>query len=225
MNNKAKQKIKEWLPIVIILAVMLFAVVYLINYEEAQPEITPIKQVKVKRSSDNPYNPEWDKELPMPIVMFGHVSGGVFQNITDYTEEQRHEGHRFFIKYFDILRRGDYENYGSLFTETYKKDPIGFEKNFDREFPPQEIKNCVVKECYRNVVGEKYEGKDCTYSIYEVTFEIKNNDFLFRNDMDHGKARLLYFELVTFNAGTSNEATYIKNMYDQPSIENHNASK
>ena len=223
MNNKAKQTIINWLPIVIILSVMLFAVVYLINSKETYQD--EIKQKNYQRSTDNPYTPKWDKVLPMPYVSYGHVEGGLFQNITDYPEEQRHEGHRFFIKYFDILRKGDYENYGSLFTETYKKNPIGFEKKFDRVFPPQEIKNCVVKECFRNASGSKYEGKDCTYSIYEVTFEINENDFLFRDDMNHGKARLLYYELVTFDGGTSNEKTYIKNMYDQPSVESHIENK
>ncbi len=166
------------------------------------------------------FDADWGKKLDMPKVMYTVKDSGVVSLLEDIPKQDKHRGHRFFEKYFDILRRGDHKNYGDLFSNTYKKNPIGLEKNFDREFPPQELENVKVTELVAEAPGT-YEGKDCVFGIYLVDYTIKENDCLFRNDFEHGKSRPLYFQLVTFNDGTKNEKTYIYNMYDEKSIEEH----
>ena len=91
-----------------------------------------------------------------------------------------------------------------------------FEKNVEKEFPPQMIYNANVREHDR--MEKIVDGKRCVEGLYEVTFLIYNNDGLFRNDIgrdiDLGQdiARPVLFVLITENAGTKNEKTYINRM-------------
>jgi hypothetical protein len=143
-------------------------------------------------------------------------------SVRDIPDVNKHEAHRFFEKYFDILKKGDRSSYGALFTKSYKNDPKGFEKEFTREFPPQELYDITVREMLRSTDSSKkytYEGKECFFGYYLVSYKIRRNDGFFRRDLyAEGVERPLVFELVTFNKDTSEEQTLIKNIYTESSI-------
>lgn len=147
--------------------------------------------------------------------------GGTFL-FEDIPSDMKHEGLRFFEKYFNMLYKGDYKSYPSMFSDKYDFE-IGFERNINREFPPQMIYNITVDEKAR-VGNVTVDDKSCIIGLYEVSFLIHNNNGLFRNDigknMDLGTdvARPLYFELITYNAGTGSEKTYIQHIYSEEAL-------
>lgn len=148
--------------------------------------------------------------------------GGTFL-LSDIPSSIRNEAHRFFITYFDVLQSGNYKLYPTLFSDRYKERMTGFEKDINREFPPQMVYNIEIKEEAR-VPDMVVDNKSCVIGLYRVSYLIHKNDGLFRSDIgrdiDLGKdiARPLYFELITFGAGTADEKTYINNLYTESSV-------
>lgn len=152
-------------------------------------------------------------------LMYTNQNGEKY-NISDLGENTN-EGQRFFTKYFDLLIGGRYKDYSSLFTDTYKESPDGFEKYTDRKFTSQRIYNINIKELARTDVSDasfKYEDKQCVFGFYEVSYKILKNDGTFRRDLPENGERPLILELVTFDAGTDKEETYIKNLYTVSSV-------
>lgn len=134
-----------------------------------------------------------------------------------------HEGHRFFKKYFEMLRSGDYEIYPSLFAQSYIPE-TSYEQDINRIFPPQMVYDVKIDEHSR--VKDTYDGKSCVRGIYTVNYRIFENDLYFRRDIGYDSdtekdvARALIFELITFNCGKPDEETYIHNIYTETSPQN-----
>ncbi len=154
------------------------------------------------------------------LIHFTETSGLTFC-LDDVTNENLNEGQLFWINYFDTVISGDYQEYFGFFTEEYKNNPVGFEKIPDREFPPQRVYNINIKQIARTDPSDtqySYKGKPCVYGFYEVSFMILKNDGCFRRDLAENSSRALIFELVTLDAGTDSQKTFIKNLYTPDSL-------
>ena len=194
------------------------------NYIEQIPEVYP---------TYTPFPAEWnvnlmgdsDYLLLNTNIMYGEGDTGSLYSLEDFYEGNMHEGQKFFLEYFKILRQGDYEKYPSLFSDKYKKIPAEkrFEKNIERQFPPQRVHDILVREIGRFEDKEK----NVIYGVYFVDYKIDRNNNLFRNDIGRNSdlgidtSRPLYFELVTKNPHTDSEETHIANMYTESSMKAH----
>lgn len=154
-------------------------------------------------------------------IMF-KTSDGQEISLSAVDEDLQSVGQKFFVRYFDIVTHGRYEEYPELFTKEYKENPVGFEKYVERRFPQQrvyDIKVTAVAET-ADMSGEyTYNGVLCSYGIYEVSFKILHNDGAFRRDLPENSERPVIFELVTILSGENAGKTMIKNMYTVQSLE------
>lgn len=91
----------------------------------------------------------------------------------------------FFVRYFDIVRKGDAEAYNSLFTDTYYNRTLPF-----AYFSPQKIYNIVLQE------ADTGEDEGDSY-VYYVSYAIYDNDGTFRRDVASDASRVLIFTLVS----------------------------
>lgn len=227
VKSKEKKIVKKVILIVLIAAlvcVVLWGVVSLLENQAYEQEYTQVEQVEEIYPTINPFPADFDKDLSgyNPDIMYVFLDGNAF-SIRNIPEDERNEGQKFFLEYFDVLKKGDSGKYGSLFTKSYKKDPKGFEKDFTRQFPPQQLYDIRVQELMRTTDTREsytYEGKKCFFGYYLVSYKIHENDGYFRRDLYAEQIeRPLIFELVTFDKDTPNEKTYIKNMYTESSIQ------
>ena len=190
-----------------------------------------IEQIQEVYPTYTPFPAEWKADLSTDPeylalntkIMYGEGESSSLYSLEDFYS-QKNPGQRFFEEYFRILREGDYESYPLLFSDKYKKvDPSKrFEKNVERQFPPQRVHDITIRLMFAEsgVQGKK----ECLHSIYRVDYKINRNSNLFRNDIGWNPeysaetSRPLYFELITFDAGTDKEKTYINNMYTESTI-------
>lgn len=192
-----------------------------------------IAQIEEVYPTYTPFPAEWSIDLSKDEqylcldtnIMYGEGESGSLYSLEDFYSGNMHEGQKFFMEYFRIMREGDYEKYPSLFTENYKKVSADkrFEKNVERQFPPQRVHDITVREMGRY----EDDSKNVIYGIYYVDYKINRNNNLFRNDIgwnsDIGAetSRPLYFHLVTYNPHTEKEETYIANMYTESTMKAH----
>ena len=227
-QTKAKEKklAKRIIGIFLVVAIIVagvFVVTKILENKEQEYEYVSVEQIAETYPTLNPYDADFEKDLSAynPPVMYVFPDGNAY-DIKEIPTDTQNEAHRFFKDYFDLLKNGDYENYGALFTKSYKKDPKGFEKDFTRMFPPQKLADIKVKELMRSTDTRqkyKYEGKECFFGYYLVSYKIIENDGMFRRDLYAREVeRPLVFELVTFDKDTENEVTLIKNIYTESSI-------
>ena len=169
----------------------------------------------------NVYENEKFKELNLDLTYEELESDLVYT--LDQPIGAEHEGHRFFKKYFEMLRSGNYEIYPSLFAESYVPE-TSYEQNINRMFPPQMVYDVKIDEIGRE--KSTYNGKSCVRGVYTVNYRILENDLLFRRDIGYDSekekdvARALIFELITFDTGKPTEKTYIHNLYTETSPQN-----
>lgn len=231
--------------VVCVCLVLLFAAAVLIERYQKREVSLPVIQSEndyLTKSFRSYYPVDFDADLSKDKeytalnreIMYSDSSGsGITYSLSDLEKSELNEGQRFFKKYFEMAINGDYELYPELFTDNYKKEPVGFEKTIEREFPPQRIYNITIKEIARtdkNSTEYTYEGKPCVFGFYEVSFMILKNDGCFRRDLPENASRPLIFELVTFDCETDSEKTLIKNLYTPNSLiksydENNDESK
>lgn len=227
-QTKAKEKklVKKFAVVFLAAAVIVvgvFVVTKLVENKSEEYEYVTVEQIAETYPTLNPYTADFEKDLSGYYVPVMYVfPDGNACDIKEIPDDTQNEAHRFFTKYFDMLKKGDYENYGAFFTKSYKKDPKGFEKDFSRIFPPQKLSDIKVKELMRSTDTRqqyKYEGKNCFFGYYLVSYKIVENDGMFRRDLYRAEVeRPLVFELVTFDKDTENEVTLIKNIYTESSI-------
>ncbi len=237
--EKAKLARKKRLVTVLIIVFLCFVVLLIANrcidQKNKEKNLPTVKEEKnnelIDRNFRNYYKADWDADLSRDseymeknrLIMYTGANGAQYA-IDDIPKEQLHEGHLFFQKYFDTIISGNYEEYPDLFVKKYRDNPVGFEKNVERSFPPQRIYDITVKELSRTFGSQgsyNYDGQDCEYGYYVVEFKILKNDAHFRRDLAENASRPLIYELVTFNAGTKDEKTYIRNLYtEETALEN-----
>ena len=212
-----------------VLAAILLAIKFLFEKETEEKSI--ISQIQEQYPTYTPFEAEWDVDLSQdteylsryPYVMYGIDESGSLYALEDENASNLHEGQKFFLDYFKMLKEGNYEKYPCLFTETYKNtDPSKrFEKNVERVFPPQRVYDIEVRELGRF----KDTDKNVLNGVYKVTYKINKNSNLFRSDIGWDPVnetdimRPLIFELITENPGGKNEKTYISNVYTETTAE------
>lgn len=232
-KRNLKIAIKVIVIILAILAVVYFAGMFVLQLLMGSKE--PVKQIDEQYTTYNfaavPAIERWkdidifkDPEYQAldhnPSFTSSSI-GGTFL-LKDIPEADKTEAHKFFEKYFSMLQKGNYDIYPSLFSKKYRENPNGFEKDVNRQFPPQMIYDIKVREHARQAVA--IDKKNCILGLYEVSFLIHKNDGLFRSDigrdieLGQDVARPLFFELLTENPGTANEKTVINNLYTESSI-------
>lgn len=226
IKTKEKRVAKRVIAVVLLLFVLLCVLLFALDRCEKsvhELETVTVEQVKEVYPTLNPYPADFDKDLSgyNPVIMYEGPDGNSY-SISDIPDVNKNEAHRFFEKYFDVLKNGDSDSYGKLFTKSYKNNPRGFEKDFTRSFPPQELYDITVKEMLRSTDSSQkytYEGEACFFGYYLVSYKIRKNDGFFRRDLyAEGVERPLVLELVTFNRDTPEEQTLIKNLYTESSI-------
>ncbi len=229
MGEKQRKKyyLKRAFIVIIIIALILFAV-YLAAKLVSDRVVSDepfIEQIEEVYPTYTPFPAEWNVNLSQDAdyltlntnIMYGEGSSGSLYSLDDFYTSYRHEGQQFFAEYFRILRKGDYEKYPSLFADSYKKADASkrFEKNIDRQFPPQRVHDITVRELGRF----EDAGKNVIHGVYLVDYKINRNSNLFRNDIGWNSeleietSRPLYFHLITENG-----KTYISNMYTETTV-------
>lgn len=229
-NIKGKKIIKRTLLIIIVCLLVLVCVFCALKYasdslssdkmivqkEEVYPTITPYP---ANFGEDVTKNAEYVRLNTH--VMYKYPDGNMY-SLEDIPEALTDSGMTFFKEYFQLLKDGNYEKYPDLFTDTYKKNPVGFEKDVNRIFPPQKVYDIVVQEMLVTQGDNEdytYEKRDCEFGIYVVSYKIFRNDGYLRADLyERDIIRPLVFELVTFNEGKNKGKTLIKNIYTQSSV-------
>lgn len=149
-------------------------------------------------------------------------SGSSSLVLDEYQTSELTEGQRFFVRYFEVLANGDTDAYHTLFAEEYVQNPTGFEKHpADRVFPMQRVYDITVTELGRTDPGDAsytYNGKPAVFGVYEVRYKILKNDGELRYDLPEDGENPLIFELVTTDAGSKKETTFIKAQYKYTDI-------
>ena len=106
-----------------------------------------------------------------------------------------------FFNYFELVKSGDYENYYSLFTDSYaeRHGDINFFTKNRLIFTAQKIYDIQV-ELKRSAYLENgdADGRFAGSTVYyfNVSYCIKDNDGTFRRDILSGESRTLVFELL-----------------------------
>jgi hypothetical protein len=119
-----------------------------------------------------------------------HTRRGAETVPVETAEDARLEGEAiaFFARYFEIVTAGDASAYNSLFTDTYYKRVLPYER-----FAPQKIYNIILEEVERteDIAGDSF--------VYYVSYAIHENDGTFRRDIPSDAVRTLVFSLVPEN--------------------------
>lgn len=230
-NKKTLKKFFSYIAItiagLICLCLILYCVLFLIKQSHKNDIVSSGNDYQSKNfrtyfPADFDVDLSKDKEYLKldSLIHYTYPDGQTFA-IQQLDKSVLNEGQRFFVKYFDIATYGKSNEYSSLFTKEYQKNPKGFEKDPYRIFAPQRIYDISVRELARTEKSDTsftYDGNPCVFGFYIVDFKILKNDGLFRRDIEENASRPLIFELVTFDAGTQNETTYIKNLYTPDSV-------
>lgn len=235
-NIKGKKTIKRVLLIIVVCLLALGAIFGVLKFV-----VDKFFSDKIIRQKDEvyptitPYAPNFEEDVTKvedymkknTFVMYKYPDGNTYALEDEkIPKELIDDGMKFFINYFDLLKKGNYKDYPELFTDTYKKELYGFEQDVNRVFPPQKVYDIEVSPLLLTEGDGNdyaYENCDCEFGIYEVTYRILRNDGYFRADLyDENIARPLIFELVTFNEGENKGKTLIKNVYTKSSIGEQN---
>ena len=118
--------------------------------------------------------------------------GNVSTLLTDNDIDGSDASVKFFRTYFDTLRRGDWEEYNTYFTDEYYKsnDPYTI-------FAPQMIYGIEIE-----LVSLTPKEDGTTVYDYNVDYMIFRNDGTFRNDMGSDASKKLYYELIEYPDGS-----------------------
>ena len=229
MSEKQRRKhhLKKASVIIAVILVILLAV-YLVAKLVSDKVVSDdpfIEQIPEVYPTYTPFPAEWKADLSKDeeylslkrVIMYGEGDSGSLYSLEDFYTSYLHEGQQFFVEYFRILREGDYEKYPLLFSDSYKNTDASkrFEKNVERQFPPQRVHDITVRELGRFEDG----GKKVIHGVYLVDYKINRNSNLFRNDIGWNSeleietSRPLYFHLITENG-----KTYISNMYTESTV-------
>lgn len=98
----------------------------------------------------------------------------------------------FFIKYFDLLTKGDAEEYNALFTPEYYtegNEPL-------KQFTMQKIYNITAELIFSQTITEKGNHHGDTLYCFKVSYCIMQNDGTFRSDMPSDTIVPQYLELI-----------------------------
>ena len=241
ITTKNKQKDKNVLKrVILIIAIVLVVLVVLyvslglffkVLSDHRKQRVIESENDYLYSSFRNYYEEDYDSDIfheseYMSLnrnIMFSSSDGKEY-SLSNIDENELSVAQKFFVSYFSLVMNGNYEEYGNIFTDEYKKNPVGFEKHVDRRFTQQRVHDIKVKLIAEEVTSDKkeytYNGIPCAYGIYEVSFKIFHNDGTFRRDLPENGERPVIYELVTLLSGENSGKTLIKNMYTVESLKN-----
>lgn len=96
---------------------------------------------------------------------------------------------KFFVNYFDLAIKGNYEAYNALFTENY----------YESNEPYFSFTQQMIYDMHIEKLGEGTERGMSAY-YYNVSYKIHRNNGTFRNDIGSDGYKTLYFTLVKEDA-------------------------
>ena len=227
-----KQRKKRLLKRICLIVLVIFAVLSVVYIavklvsDSVVSDAPFIAQIEESYPTYTPFPAEWKVDLSQDGdyarlntgIMYGEGETGSMYSLEDFYSSYKNEGQKFFEEYFRILKEGDYEKYPSLFTDSYKKTDASkrFEKNVERQFPPQRVHDITVRVLGRFEDSEK----NIIHGVYLVDYKINKNSNLFRNDIGWNSeleietSRPLFFHLIT----DKNNVTKISNMYTETTM-------
>ncbi len=188
--DKRKKRALIFAVTVIVLGTISAVLLPIINHYENKTDDEPTNMYSDELHSYIFHTPDYDLDVTtveeymeldrMLYYKYGAEEYGIDGNAEDYGRDVA-----FFAEYFDIVISGKWEEYNNLFTDHYYET----EKPRNR-FAPQMIYDMHIEKLW--VGGENGEDR----YAYNVSYRIYRNNGTFRNDIDSGAAKTLYFELV-----------------------------
>lgn len=191
--DKRKKRALIFVIAVLVIAVLSGVLLYVIDRVEANEETEPTNKYSNELHSYIFYPPEYDLDVTtveeymeldrMLYYKYGAEEFGIDGNAEKYGKDVA-----FFEKYFELVIAGKWEEYNKLFTDNYYKsnDP-------ENEFAPQMLYDMHIEKLWEDVDDAEERA------AFNVSYRIYRNNGTFRNDIDSGAAKVLYFEIVKVN--------------------------
>ncbi|MBE6708026.1 MAG: hypothetical protein E7578_02135 [Ruminococcaceae bacterium] len=176
----------------VVLAIVCGISLLLISFFEGKEEKKPTNMYSDELHSYIFYEPDYDLDVTtvdeyMELDRLLYYKNGAEEYGIDGDAEKYGADIVFFQKYFEIVIEGRWEEYNELFTDHY------YETNEKKNrFAPQMIYDMHIEKLW-----EKDETEDRL--AFNVSYRIYKNNGTFRNDIDSGASKVLYFELVIEN--------------------------
>lgn len=193
--NKRKKKALVFAVSVIVIGLVSGVSLTLIDYFGSQDEKDPTNRYSDELHSYIFREPDYDLDVTtVPEYMekdrmlhykYGAEELGIESKFEKYGRDVK-----FFRDYFDTVIAGDWEKYNTLFTDHYYES----EKPRNR-FSPQMLYDLQIEKLWSEVEG------DGERFAYNVSYRIYDNDGTYRNDLDDGGSKVLYYEIVDTGDG------------------------
>lgn len=149
-------------------------------------------------SDDRFFEPDYSKNIYEDELYLGLQRGIHYNRYGDdrvLTESNLNDfpaSARFFYNYFNCIINGDYQNYPSFFTESARTNES---YPLPEKFTMQGLYNIEAK-LFSSTFDE---DTDRTVEIFEVSYQIFENNGTFRRDILSNESRTLVFELYIQN--------------------------
>ena len=189
-RNKRKKIAIVFIAVVLTLGILSGVLLAVMNHIEKNREKDPTNMYSDELHSYIFYKPEYGLDVTtveeyMELDRLLYYKDGAEEYGIEGNYEKYGKGVVFFKEYFDTVIAGEWEEYNELFTEHY------YESNEPRnQFAPQMIYDMHITKLW-----QKNDGGVERYA-YDVCYRIYRNNGTFRNDIDSGASKTLYFELV-----------------------------
>ena len=192
-TDKRKKRALIFAASTIALAVVCGASIYILNRKSEKDGNAPTSMYSDKINSYIFYTPDYDLDVTsveeyMEMDRIIYYKDGAEEYAVSENAASIGDAALFFEKYFETAIAGKWEEYNEMFTEKY------YETNEPRiQFAPQMIYDMHVEKLW-----EKIDESDKRYA-FNVSYRIYRNDGTFRNDIESGASKTLYFELAYEN--------------------------
>lgn len=191
-DNQKKRKRRAAVFVAVICAVGIICALSLLitEWAESRKESGPTNMYSDELNSYIFYKPDYDLDVTeveeyMELDRLLYYKDGAEEYGIGSDHERFGDAVVFFREYFDAVIAGDTDAYNEMFTERY------YETNSKKvRFAPQMIYDIRISKLWEK---EESGGKR---TAFDVSYRIYRNNGTFRNDIDSGAAKPLYFELV-----------------------------
>lgn len=191
-ENKKSRKRRAIIFVAVLFAVGIIcaAVLLITELAENREESGPTNMYSDELNSYVFYKPDYELDVTeveeyMELDRLFYYKDGAEEYGIESDFERFGDAVMFFKEYFDAVIAGDTDAYNEMFTEKY------YETNSRKvRFAPQMIYDIHVSRLW-----EKDESNG-ERMAFDVSYRIYRNNGTFRNDIDSGAAKPLYFELV-----------------------------
>ncbi len=189
-KKKTKKKILAAIAIMCVVGIVSGVLLYFEPWASAEKKEPIGMYGSMKQYNNYPINYDIDvtaDEEYMGLDRYIHFSRNGEEFLLEQTEDHTVD-QKFFMRYFDTVINGRYEEYNAMFTDKYYETTEPYVR-----FTPQ-----MVYDIHIEKLNETYSGGKTTY-VYNVSYRIFKNNGTFRNDIGSDSSKTLYFELVEKN--------------------------